>query len=41
MMKIEFVSVMYQLFVQPTMEYAIAVCIGTYDSDLAKLENIH
>ena len=34
-------EIMYRSFVQPTMEYAIAVWGGTYDSDLAKLESIH
>ena len=34
-------EVMYKSFVLPSMEYAIAVWGGTYDSDLCKLESIH
>ena len=34
-------EIMYKSFVQPTMEYAISVWGGTFDSDLVKLERIH
>jgi hypothetical protein len=34
-------EIMYRAFVLPTMEYAIVVWGGSYDSDILKLERIH